>query len=142
MFIKPFLLLALGCRALSLPTTDEVLEERHSGAWIASYDIADTGCKNASAYNDLTSLSNGTCRMFPDSGYFIGGTLRVSWGDIDVIEAFADDACTRSKFSANITRNAGEEDFCLPLSTFCGSGDPGGPCFWESVMGHGPTPPS
>ena len=141
MFIKPFLLLALGCKALSLPMTDEVLEERNPGAWIANFDISDTGCKNAAAYNDLTGLTNGACTTLL-SGDSVGLTLGVSWGDIDVIDLFADNACTSSKFSTNITRNSGETGFCSPLSTFCSSGDPGGPCFWESVMGHGPPPPS
>lgn len=138
MFIKPLLFLALSLKALSLPTFDDALGKRHSGAWIATFDIADTGCKNASTDNDRTGLSNGACVKFPDSGYFTGGTLGASWGDIDVIEAFADEACTASESSVNITKKPEENGFCTPLSAFCSSGDPGGPCLWNSVKGHAP----
>lgn len=122
MFIKPLLLLALGFRALSLPTTDEALGKRDSSAWITSFDITDTGCTNAPTFNDRPTLSNGNCAIFPFTGGMVGGRR----GDIDVIEAFGDETCTAMGTPVNITRTPGEKTFCTPPSAL-------GPLGCESV---------
>lgn len=123
-------------KPLSLPTTNEALEKRHhSGAWVASYDITDTSCTNAPADDDRTKLSNGKCMPFPFTGSMVGG----SWGDIDIIEAFADLTCTATGPAVNITRlSPGEKEFCTPSSALgpLGCENRDSPCSWSSMRGH------
>lgn len=135
MFIKPLLLLALSVKALSLPTTDEALEKRDDGAWIGSFEDADTTCSNSSNFMNswpTYPLSDGVCVQFSPQDYTVGG----SWGDIATIETFSDVSCSvhQGFFPNNGTGLA----FCILVE--CGNGDVGNPCFWNSVMGHSNAP--
>ena len=137
MFIKPLLLLALSFKALSLPTTDEALEERDYGAWIDSFEDADTTCSNSSSFVDAkfgprASLSDGVCVP-----YHCDSRMGGSWGDIATIETFSDLACTvHEEFIPNDGTGPG---FCTLFDCERG-GDVGNACFCNSVMGHSIPP--
>lgn len=111
---------------MSHAKTDETHEKRHARPWIASFDIQDTTCKNASTYDDLTHLSDGTCVSFQND-YFAGSIAGGSWADLDIIEGFIDDSCTMTEYPATITRKGKEDGFCTPM------GEMG---TWRGVMGH------
>ena len=135
MFMKTFLLLALGVQALSLPGTDEALEKRSSHAWIGSFDSDDTTCSNSSMFQDSSALSDAACVPFRLQGGRVGGRWGSGKHEINVIQAFVDTGCQEAQ--VNITRIGAEKGFCVDSSMWdCEGGlDVGNPCFWNSVKG-------
>ncbi len=138
MLIKTLFFLS-GVTTLSLPTTDEALEQRDISASIASYP--NNTCQWISPQeleetdNDITSftLSDRACVAFAPRYTTVGG----NWGDMASIQVFADRSCAEPQSSMDITRSGGETSFCGSLTAFgSGSGAYGDPCFWNSVMAH------
>lgn len=134
MFIKPLLLLALSVGALSFPTTDEALEKRDYGAWIASFEDTDNTCSNSSDFVvswPRNPLSDGVCVP-----YSCDSRMGGNWGDIATIETFRDVSCTvHQEFIPN---NATGPEFCTLFE--CAREDVGNLCFCNSVMGHSDAP--
>ncbi len=139
MLIKTLFFLSLVATTLSLPRTDEALEQRDTSASIASYP--DNTCQLISPQeleetdNDITSftLSDRACVAFAPRYTTVG----VNWGDMASIQVFADRSCAEPQSSMDIKRSDGESSFCGSLTDFgCGSGAYGDPCIWNSVMAH------
>ena len=144
MFIKLVLLLALGVRTLSTPTTDPALEQRHhrhASALLASFELNDTTCSqpisydpSLGTYDSSWTLSDNACVIFTTLGDVVGG----SWGGIATIQMFMDPSCTKPQPGMVIARHGKESDYCVPMSVFgCGPSGPGGDsCLVNSVMAH------
>ena len=151
MLLVSLLLLALGVRTLSLPSTDTALEKRKSYPWIASFDAGDAKCSNTSLFTgphtkDLNSKvepRKGDCAAIDlQTGTSSGGPkVGDSWGsgsgrEINIILAFMDEAC--GEYQVNITRVNSEPGFCVLVSDLsdlssesgCEGGiDVGDPCY-------------
>ena len=127
-YLHLFTMLVNSLLLLASSTISKALPQIGSHPWIGSFDLDDVTCTNTTIFV-RPEINRGDCTRFELKGDRVGG----SWGSQDRQIGFMDvhDSTDCTDTQVTITRNKGEDGFCIPVADLTV-----GDFAWNSILGR------